>query len=116
MGSPPMKKTIGIVAVAALAARAALLAIAKITTTCCRTWLGQTDEYVAASYFTSLKVPNPGFWVWPSCAVFDRRGAMLSRQLATQSLKPQQVQDYRCTPITCQHSANGAGLRRQIEC
>jgi hypothetical protein len=29
-----------------LAARAALLAIAKITTTCCRTWLGQTDEYV----------------------------------------------------------------------
>ena len=69
MGSPPVKKTIGIVAVAALAARAALLAIAKITTTCCRTWL-----------------------------------------------KPQQVQDYRCTPITCQHSANGAGLRRQIEC
>ena len=48
MGSPPVKKTIGIVAVvvAALAARAALLAIAKITTTCCRTWLGQTDEYV----------------------------------------------------------------------
>jgi len=46
MGSPPVKKTIGIVAVAALAAKAALLAIAKITTTCCRTWLGQTDEYV----------------------------------------------------------------------
>jgi hypothetical protein len=46
MGSPPVKKTIGIVAVAALAARAALLAIAKITTTCCRTWLGQTDEHV----------------------------------------------------------------------
>jgi hypothetical protein len=41
-----VKKTIGIVAVAALAARAALLAIAKITTTCCRTWLGQTDEHV----------------------------------------------------------------------
>jgi hypothetical protein len=46
MGSPPVKKTIGIVAVAALAARAALLAIAKITTTGCRTWLGQTDEHV----------------------------------------------------------------------
>ena len=86
-------------------------------------WLFMTNGWAklmnmsgAARYLTSLKVPNPGFWVWPSCVVFDRRGAMLSRQLATQSLKPQQVQDYRCTPITCQHSGNGAGLRRQIEC
>jgi hypothetical protein len=117
MGSPPVKKTIGIVAVAALAARAALLPIAKITTTCCRHgWAKLMKMSGAASYLTSLKVPNPGFWVWPSCAVFDRRGAILSRQLATQSLKPQQVQDYRCTPITCQHSGNGAGLQRQIEC
>ncbi|MGB9268238.1 MAG: hypothetical protein WCB74_03315 [Pseudolabrys sp.] len=100
-----------------MAARAALLAIAKITTTCCRhRWAKLMKMSGAASYLTSLKVPNPGFWVWPSCAVFDRRGAILSRQLATQSLKPQQVQDYRCTPITCQHSGNGAGLRRQIEC